>query len=123
MAREIPCGPYIATVSEADYEYLSQWRWTYLVTSSRHGKRVYARRGGGRDRQGGYRATILMHVVILERAEGPRPDALHTPNHRDWDTLNNQRDNLHWASKAEQNAYQRRYRKPKLKRQETEVPF
>lgn len=103
-ARTIYLGEnnqYETLVSEEDYDYLIKWKWNYKVSSSRYGKRVYARRGGGKGRQ-----TILMHNEVLERKTGMKPGPGFTGDHKDRNSLNNQRENLDWASRRRQNQNQ-----------------
>lgn len=102
-------GQYEAIVSEEDYAYLIQWRWTFKIS---RGGNVYARRGGGY-KVGGYRPTILMHDVIMDRkaADGecePRPTPKHTAHHKNWKTLDYRRVNLEWQDKSGQEKYKRR---------------
>lgn len=66
-----------ALVDDADYEFLSQWKWTLFTT----GRMKYAYRKEGRK-------TILMHRVLLNTPNGMRSD------HEDGNGLNNQRYNL-----------------------------
>lgn len=107
-------GQYECRVSDEDYAALTRWRWNYKFSDRRHGRGIYARRGGGKNRDGSIRPTVLMHVYILETLMGEaRPSELHTVDHIDGDTLNNTRENLRWATKREQNRNRRR-RKPKI---------
>jgi hypothetical protein len=94
---------YQTEVSDEDYAYLIQWKWNYKISRCRNGRKVYARRGGGRDKKTGCtRPTILMHNVILARMGLPKPSDVHTAEHADRDSLNNRRVNLGWASPSEQ---------------------
>jgi len=106
-------GRYEAIVDEDDYAYLMQWRWNYKISSSKHSHRVYARRGGGRGNggKGDVCPTILMHVEILNRAEGPKPYEGATGDHKNCNTLDNRRENLRWASRNVQNGNQKRWKK------------
>lgn len=89
---------YETKVSDRDYAYLMRWRWNFKMSDGKNGKRIYARRGGGRGRP-----TILMHTVILERKGESRPSAKHTADHGNRDSLDNQRENLSWKTKRQQN--------------------
>lgn len=93
---------YSTEVSDEDYQYLMQWKWNYKISRCKNGRKVYARRGGGRFADGRIRPTILMHNVVLERARGPKPSDVHTGDHGDRDSLNNRRENLNWATPSEQ---------------------
>jgi hypothetical protein len=103
---------YECKVSDEDYDYLIQWCWSFKRSSKKYGYSIYARRGGsvGNHRSGDYRhKTIQMHWVVMARKGEPSPPTPeHTVDHKDGDTLNNQRDNLCWATKKEQTANRRR---------------
>jgi hypothetical protein len=101
-------GQYEVTVDEADYAFLTQWKWTFKTSSWTFGAKIYARRcsqiGKGSSRQ---KITIYMHPLILqERMLLPQPTPDHEGDHIDRDSLNNTQDNLRWATKGEQNANQ-----------------
>jgi hypothetical protein len=89
-------------VSDEDYEYLTQFLWTYAFSHPK-GSLVYARRS---IRQGGFNVTILMHRVIMERQGKEPPSPKHTVDHDDGHSLNNQRYNLIWRTPKEQMAKQ-----------------
>ena len=93
-------------VSEEDFAFLVQWRWTLKVSSWKYGRKVYARRCIRLD---GAKKTIMLHDVILTELMGePRPSEHHTADHINGDSLDNTRKNLRWADKSEQSANQRR---------------
>ena len=71
-----------AIVGPKDYAFLTQWKWYYDNTG-------YAARG----RDGG--GTISMHRQILGTPKGMETD------HKDTNTLNNQRYNLENCTKKE----------------------
>jgi hypothetical protein len=96
---------YETQVSDEDYDYLTQWPWTFAVSHPKGGL-VYARRS---IRVGGDNITILMHRVVLERAGLVRPSPAHTADHDDGNSLNNQRGNLRWATGPEQAMNRRRF--------------
>lgn len=80
-----------AKVDDSDYEWLSAFKWT----SSDQGKgRFYARRN---IRKNGRLIKIYMHREIMQSKNGEICD------HKDCDTLNNQRYNLRKCTKAENN--------------------
>src|ERR1700722_1805174 len=85
-------------VSDEDYDYLSQYLWTYAV-SHRGGSLIYVRRS---IRSGGSNVTILMHHEVLKRAGKNRPTDRHTCDHGDGDPFNNQRENLDWRTPKQQ---------------------
>lgn len=68
-----------AIVDDADYEWLSQWRWTAILTD---------RKGGGYAMRVEYGSTILMHRLIMDMPEGMLVD--HINGHG----LDNRRENL-----------------------------
>lgn len=90
-------------VSDEDYDYLIQFLWTYAV-SHRGGSLIYARRS---IRSGGANITLLMHHVVLERTKKKRPSHLHTCDHEDGNSLNNQRENLNWKTPRQQMCHRR----------------
>jgi len=113
---------YETMVSDEDYDYLTQWLWTFAVSHPK-GSLVYARRS---IRLGSGNVTILMHRVIIEqRMLEPRPSPHHTVDHDDGNSLNNQRGNLFWRTGAEQMFTRRRLQKAAAPEHELEaaVPF
>lgn len=84
-------GDRFTTVSEEDYEYLSQWKWRALQIRNR----VYAVRGEGKN-------LIYLHRVVLFRM-GEQGDVA---DHRHGNGLNNTRENLRGLSFRE-NAWNR----------------
>lgn len=92
---------FVTKVSDEDYEFLTQWLWTYAVSHKGNDTLIYIRRslwvpepeGGGRN------VTILMHrLIVTDRMQLPQPSPRHTVHHDDGDSLNNQRENLGWLS-------------------------
>jgi hypothetical protein len=80
-------GGYVAFVDDEDYELVSPYKWSTLVT----GNKIYARRSEGPRRN---QRQILMHKAILKSSQGELID------HKDGDGLNNCRDNLRTADRS-----------------------
>lgn len=76
-------------VDEADYDWLSQWRWSYIKSW-----RAYAYRSLKR---GGKRYTLMMHRVIL----GLEPGDAALVDHINGNGLDNRRANLRPCTKSE----------------------
>lgn len=93
MSREIKLSRgKVALVDDADYEWLSQWKWWYHPEG-------YARGGKG--------GRYFLHRVIMGAPKGIQVD------HIDGNGLNCQKNNLRLATNK-QNAYnQRKYHYPK----------
>lgn len=83
---------YEALVDDADYGWLSQFKWTAVVQVTAFRTRVYAFRQTGSNKK---RVTLYMHKEILKP-----PDGLLT-DHIDGNGINNQRANLRIASKSQ----------------------
>ena len=85
----------IALVDDADFATINQHKWY----AEKIGRRWYAARRrwipGGK----GKSQKIYMHQDIL----GPRPEGKEV-DHKDRDGLNNQRSNLRWATRTQNNA-------------------
>ena len=96
MPREIRLTKgFVTLVDDADYEWLSQWKW--CVGGSV--KKRYAMRGVREPgRRGKSARTVLMHRVIMQAPSGAEVD------HRDGDGLNNCRSNLRFATRSGQTA-------------------
>ena len=95
-------------VDDADFGWLSQWKWHahksrggyYATRTVRHGKQF---------------ETIRMHRLIMKTPPGMETD------HGDMDTLNNQRYNLENVTVSENQ--QRAWKKLNDKKSEDRVPF
>lgn len=70
----------VALVDDAAYEWLSQWKWTYI--KPRNVEYAYRKDRGGNNK------NIYMHKQILQPPPGMKTD------HKDNNGLNNQRHNL-----------------------------
>jgi hypothetical protein len=97
--REIPLTQgQVSLVDSADYEWLSQWRWT--ARWDKYTKSFYA--GRNFDDTSGKRNTILMHRQILGLMAGDKRKG----DHENRNTLDNRRGNLRIATTG-QNAANR----------------
>lgn len=92
---------YETLVSDEDFLFLVRNLWTFKRSSKKYAYAVYARRCV---RVGGRKKTILLAHVILERMGRPRPSPVHSSEHLNGETLDNQRHNLTWATAKEQRA-------------------
>jgi hypothetical protein len=79
----------VAVVDDADFEWLSQWKWTYLPSKNDRG---YAYR---RKRVDGRNTCIYLHRFIMETPEGMDTD------HKNGNPLDNRRVNLRICTTAE----------------------
>lgn len=86
----------VAIVDEADFEYLSQWKWCCANTGYAVRRRRSAERPGS--------SLIYMHRVIAKVREDEQVD------HANCNTLDNRRSNLRTCGSL-QNAHNRRVRK------------
>ena len=90
---------YETLVSEEDYDYLVQFKWTFGISHRSGVGLVYVRRC---IRIGGEKRTILLHRVILERAFGHCPTGCSGDHYPSRNTLDNRRENLRWATHKQQ---------------------
>ncbi len=87
----------VALVDDADYEWLSQWRWCAHKNS--RSNVFYAVRG----------KRVIMHKEIM----GPSPAPGLVVDHWDLDGCNNQRANLRWATLSQQRQNTRAFKNNK----------
>jgi hypothetical protein len=92
-----------AIVWEGDYNILSQWTWCAVYCKSTN--TYYAERAG--KRKNGIQERIKMHRVIMGLMEGDSREVDHINTEC---TLDNRRDNLRIATRAEQQRNQRKSR-------------
>ena len=91
--REIPLTQgKVALVDEADYEWLSQWKWCARYCPRR--KSFYVARA---DRSTGKYVNVQIHRVIMNLPQGDKRQVDHI-NH---DPLDNRRENLRVCTAAE----------------------
>lgn len=110
-------------VSDDDFEWACQWKWS----ASRSSSAYYAVRRQNICRR---QVRIYLHREIAARMEGlDYLPSSRVVDHIDRDTLNNKRSNLR-ACSAKENLANRRWREPVVSRQpagpaeyEDEVPF
>jgi hypothetical protein len=96
MPREIPLSQgLVAIVDDADYSLVSAFKWSAKVDQGKAYAVHTCHKSEGRSGQ------LRMHRVIMGATEGVEVD------HRDGDGLNNTRDNLRFATRA-QNAKNKR---------------
>lgn len=92
-------------VDDSDYEYLNQWKWH--IHKNSEGVGVYAKTKMILDNK---KVSIYMHrwILNLENLELE-------VDHKDWNGLNNQRDNLRICNKSQNNINRKPYEKPDCK--------
>jgi len=92
-------------VSDEDYDFLSQWLWSWSRSKRNRGDMMYAKRtvtvrhNGTRTSKAEY-----VHHVVLRRMGEKRPTPKHTADHINRKKLDCQRPNLRWATKRQQEA-------------------
>lgn len=86
-----------------DYLYFSQWLWVPKIDRKPNTTLIYFRRAvstyAGGERTGAY--SVYLHIEILKRKAGYIEGKI--CDHIDRNTLNNRRDNLRWATHAQNN--------------------
>lgn len=89
MVREIQLTQgKVALVDDADYEYLSQWKWYAQLIKGRWYARRSVRKGFPKQ------IALSMHQVILNTPKGMESD------HKNGNGLDNQRQNLRVCTKS-----------------------
>ncbi len=81
----------VTIVDDEDYEYLNQWKW--FAAKRKHG--YYAAKSGLK--WGNKGANVFMHRVLMKTPQGLVCD------HKDRNTLNNQKTNLRNCTQAQNN--------------------
>lgn len=84
-----------ATVDDADYDWLSQWKWSAMQVSKAHTSRFYAVRMTRKGEVIGSPKMILMHRTITDAPRGMVVD------HLDNNGLNNVRANVRACTQSE----------------------
>lgn len=79
-----------ARVSDEDFDFLSQWNWSRNTNGYIYRHKYFPK---------GVKVINTMHTLIFERM-----GCLGSPDHKDRDKLNNQRENLREASGTENQA-------------------
>jgi len=87
-----------AIVDDADYEWISQWKWCFLETLNGNGYAVRSRKRGETPR------LIRMHRVILGIVEQPGV----VVDHANQDGLDNSRENLRKCDSHQNNQNKRK---------------
>lgn len=95
MSKRIPLSQGLfATVDDADFDWLNQWKWSALKTGKMR-TTFYAVRMQQKGEYESKRKMILMHRVIIGAPKGMVVD------HRDGNGLNNRRRNIRVCTLAE----------------------
>jgi hypothetical protein len=100
---------YQAAVDDADYLFVSQFKWTACVKLRKHSTLVYARRNI--QRVGHQQYSLWLHRVLMNVT-----DSKIQVDHRDHDGLNCCRDNLRVATGTQNEGNQRIQGRPKSSR-------
>lgn len=94
----------VAHVDVTDFDWLMQFKWCALGTGNKKINRFNAARI---EKRNGKSVVILMHRLIMADQIGRELNKAEVVDHKDHNPLNNHRDNLRVASRA-QNQYNRR---------------
>ena len=88
---------YSARVDDADFDWLSEWKWSAKDRKTAGGYYVRAKRSANR-------TTLYMHRAIWERHNGPIPDGMTVDHirHGEFGGLDNRLSNLRLATFQEQ---------------------
>lgn len=84
-----------AVVDEEDYQYFVRWRWQVSEWGYLKRSGVVGSRSDGTRRS----ISVYLHVEIMKRAEPTPPSPSHVlVDHKDLNTFNCRRYNIHWAT-------------------------
>jgi len=88
-------------VDAEDYDWAIQWRWSF--TPDRHKRKFYATRTTKARKISPNTFKIYMHkAILIDRKKEKPPSPQHTiGDHRDGDSLNDQRGNLRWFTPSQ----------------------
>ncbi len=118
-----------AVVSEIDFEYLNQWRWSYarspwgkiyICRRTTAGKAATRKVGGFVCKVAGASRTVYVHREVMLRKQPVPPSPEHKiVGHDDGNSLDCRRENLHWSTYKMNNTAQH----GRDEGDEEEVPF
>lgn len=96
-----PACEVFCLVSPEDYAWVTQWKWKWVWDRTKT-KRYAKRTPRMVQPDGSYRSvSIYMHKEICARKGAPPSEAHTIGDHQDGESLNNQRDNLEWATRSQ----------------------